>query len=137
MEEPSKKGVTQLLRAWGAGDPQALAQLEPLVHSELRRAAHRYMRQESSGHTLQTTALINEAFVRLIDGASVDWKDRAHFIAVSAQTMRRILVDAARARTRLGISAAAESLALAWTRPWMPNPPGRTNSCVWTKPSMS
>ena len=98
MDDAAGSAITRLLRAWGAGDPAALDQLAPLVQDELRRAAHRYIRNEAPGQTLQTTALVNEAFVRLIGGAKVDWKDRAHFFAVSANTMRRILVDSARAR---------------------------------------
>jgi RNA polymerase sigma factor (TIGR02999 family) len=98
MGDAANPGITDLLRAWGAGDQAALNRLAPLVQEELHRVAHRYMRDEGPGHTLQTTALVNEAFVRLVEGAAVDWKDRAHFFAVSAQTMRRILVDSARAR---------------------------------------
>ncbi len=90
--------ITQLLRAWGGGDLAALNQLTPLVHAELHRIAHRYMRQERPGNTLQTTALVNEAYLRLVDANQVRWQDRAHFFAVSAQIMRRILVDAAKAR---------------------------------------
>jgi RNA polymerase sigma factor (TIGR02999 family) len=90
--------ITNLLQAWRAGDAEALNRLAPLVAHELHRVARRYMRREDSGQTLQTTALVNEAYLRLIEGASVNWQDRAHFFAVSAQTMRRILVDAARAR---------------------------------------
>jgi RNA polymerase sigma factor (TIGR02999 family) len=90
--------VTELLRAWSAGDRAALDQLTPLVYGELRRLARRHMRQERPGHTLQTTALLNEAYLRLVDAAGVNWQDRTHFFAVSAQMMRRILVDAARAR---------------------------------------
>jgi RNA polymerase sigma factor (TIGR02999 family) len=90
--------ITVLLKAWGAGDQNALNRLTPLVYSELRRMARRYMRKERAGNTLQTTALINEAYLRLVDVQSAGWQDRAHFFAVSAQLMRRILVDAARAR---------------------------------------
>jgi len=90
--------ITVLLKAWGAGDQNALNRLTPLVYSELRRMARRYMRNERAGNTLQTTALINEAYLRLVDVQSAGWQDRAHFFAVSAQLMRRILVDAARAR---------------------------------------
>ena len=92
------KEITILLKAWGAGDQSALNRLTPLVYDELRRMARRYMRKERAGNTLQTTALINEAYLRLVDVQSVGWQDRAHFFAVSAQVMRRILVDAARAR---------------------------------------
>ena len=93
--------ITDLLLAWSDGDAEALDQLVPLVQSELQRLARRYMAGESAGHPLQTTALVNEAFVRLIDGNRVQWQDRAHFFAVSARLMRRILVDVARARKKL------------------------------------
>jgi RNA polymerase sigma-70 factor (ECF subfamily) len=92
------KEITILLKAWGAGDHSALSRLTALVYDELRRMARRYMRKERAGNTLQTTALINEAYLRLVDAQSVGWQDRAHFFAVSAQVMRRILVDGARAR---------------------------------------
>jgi RNA polymerase sigma factor (TIGR02999 family) len=98
MRAHSPKQITRLLVAWGEGDESALAELTPLVHAELRRLAHRYMGGERAGHTLQTTALVNEAYVRLIDWKSVRWQNRAHFFGVSAQLMRRILVDFARAR---------------------------------------
>jgi RNA polymerase sigma factor (TIGR02999 family) len=97
--EPSAD-VTRLLRAWGGGDPAALDQLTPVIYAELRRRAHSYMKNERPGHTLQTTALANEAWLRLVNVAAVDWKDRAHFFAIAAQMMRRILVDGARARGR-------------------------------------
>ena len=90
--------ITELLLAWNAGDDEALARLIPLVQDELRRLAHSYMARERSGHTLQTTALVNEAYLRLVDSSRVRWQNRAHFFAVSAQLMRRILVDVARAR---------------------------------------
>jgi RNA polymerase sigma-70 factor, ECF subfamily len=92
------KQVTGLLRAWNAGDRAALDQLTPLVYAELRQLAHRRMRSERLDHTLQTTALVNEVYLRLVEAAAVDWRDRAHFFAVSARMMRRILVDAARTR---------------------------------------
>lgn len=88
--------LTQLLIAWSDGDRSALDRLIPLVHNELRRLAHRYMSGERTGHTLETTALVNEAYIRLIDSSRVRWQNRAHFFAVSAQMMRRILVDYAR-----------------------------------------
>ena len=88
--------VSQLLRAWSAGDRNALAKLTPVVYAELRRLAHHYMHHERPGHSLQTTALVNEAYVRLVDYRRMQWNDRAHFFAVSAQLMRRILVDHAR-----------------------------------------
>ena len=94
---PSEE-ITRLLRAWGGGDQSALQRLTPLVYQELHRMAHRYMRREQPGQTLQTTALVNEAYLRLVDVDDVGWQDRAHFFAVSAQVMRRILVDVAKAR---------------------------------------
>jgi RNA polymerase sigma factor (TIGR02999 family) len=90
--------VSQLLRNWSAGDRQALDKLIPLVYQELRRLAHHYMRQERVGHTLQTTALINEAYMRLADYKRMRWQTRAHFFAVAAQVIRRILVEHARSR---------------------------------------
>ncbi|MBS1809685.1 MAG: sigma-70 family RNA polymerase sigma factor [Acidobacteria bacterium] len=90
--------VTQLLVAWSHGDQAALDQLVPLVYEELRRKAHYYMRQERPDHSLQTDALVNEVYVRLVDSKSVTFNDRAHFLAVCANMMRRILVDHARAR---------------------------------------
>ena len=90
--------ITRLLRAWGEGDQAALDGLAPLIYDELHRMAGHYMRKEKPGNTLQTTALVNQAWLRLAGGAHVEWQDRAHFFAVSSQIMRRILVDAARAR---------------------------------------
>lgn len=90
--------VTQLLIAWGEGDQTARDQLMSLVYEELHRLAHRYMKRESPGHTLQTSALVNEAFVRLVDQKNVRWQNRAHFFGIAAQMMRRILVDYARSR---------------------------------------
>ena len=87
-----------MLLAWRQGDAVALDRLTAVVYPELRRLAHRYMRGERDGHSLQTTALVHEAFLRLVDSRLVRWQDRAHFFAVSAQLMRRILVDSARAR---------------------------------------
>jgi len=95
---PSPAGVTGLLVAWRGGDAGALDRLLPLVYAELRRVAHRYMRDERPNHPLQTTALVHEAYLRLIDVTRVDWQSRNHFFAVSAQMMRRILVEAARRR---------------------------------------
>jgi len=91
--------LTGLLKAWSAGDQDALEQLTPLVYDELRAHARRYMRSERSGATLQSTALVHEVYLRLLDADRIDWNDRVHFFALSAQLMRRILVDAARART--------------------------------------
>ena len=90
--------VTQLLQAWGEGDRAALDQLMPVVYSELRHLAQHYLRGERQDHSLQTTALVNEAYLRLIDVSQVRWQDRAHFFAMSARLMRRILVDHARSR---------------------------------------
>lgn len=98
MALPSTHEVTQLLKAWTNGDEHALEKLTPLVYEQLHRVAQRYMAGERSGHTLQTTALVNEVYVRLVDCQRIDWQDRAHFFAVSAQLMRRILIDFARSR---------------------------------------
>ena len=95
---PSAHEVTQLLRAWSGGDQEALEKLTPLVYEELHRAAHGYMVQERPGHTLQTTALINEVYLRLVDVREVSWQDRTHFLAVCARLMRRVLTDFARSR---------------------------------------
>jgi RNA polymerase sigma-70 factor (ECF subfamily) len=97
MAAPTTEQVTELLQAWRQGDEAALDRLLPVVHRELRRLARRYMFRERSGHTLQATALVNEAYLRLVNARQVDWKNRAHFFALSAQVMRRILVDSARA----------------------------------------
>jgi len=98
MLSASSHDVTQLLRAWSAGDEAALDKLVPLVYRELHRAARRYMAGERSEHTLQTTALINEAYLRLVDFQHISWRNRAQFFGICAQLMRRILVDFARAR---------------------------------------
>lgn len=112
MNEPSTHEVTQLLVAWNGGDGAALEQLIPLVHAELHRLARRYMGQERAGHPLQPTALVNEAYMRLIDWKNVEWKNRAHFFGVSAQLMRRILVDFARAQGNLKRGGGAQQLSL-------------------------
>ena len=98
MSTPPSHEVTELLLAWNEGDGAALDRLIPLVHAELRRLARSYMRRERAAHTLQTSALINEAYLRLIDSRRVPWQNRAHFYGVAAQLMRRILVDFARDR---------------------------------------
>ncbi len=98
MTSSSPPEVTKLLLAWGQGDDAALQQLMPIVYEELRRLAHHYMGGERQGHLLQTTALVNEAYLRLVDSSRVKWQNRAHFFAVSAQLMRRVLVDMARSR---------------------------------------
>jgi RNA polymerase sigma-70 factor (ECF subfamily) len=90
--------ITRLLVDWRKGDQAAFEQLIPLVHEELRRVAHRHMAHERAGHTLQATALVNEAYIRLIDVRQVNWQDRAHFFAMSSRLMRRILVDFARSK---------------------------------------
>jgi RNA polymerase sigma-70 factor, ECF subfamily len=100
MATPSPKEVTRLLIDWGNGDQAALDELIPLVYDELHRLAGRYMRRESQRHTLQTSALLNEAYLRLTNQKSVQWQNRAHFFGVAAQLMRRILVDHARSRSR-------------------------------------
>lgn len=99
MTTPSAHEVTDLLVKWSNGDKAALDQLVPLVHEELHRRAHRYIKSERPGHTLQTTALVNEAYLRLVNQAGVRWQDRAHFFAVSASVMRHILVDYARSKS--------------------------------------
>ena len=98
MSTFTSEQVTQLLVDWGNGDKAALDKLIPLVYDELRRLARYYMRRERAGHTLQTTALVNEAYMRLVDQRAVRWQNRAHFFAIAAQFMRRILVDRARKR---------------------------------------
>ncbi len=96
--EPSANQITQLLQMWSGGDERAIDQLIPLVYDELHRMARRYMSNENPGHTLQATALVNEAYLRLVDSAQANWQSRTHFFAVCAQVMRRILVDWARSR---------------------------------------
>jgi RNA polymerase sigma factor (TIGR02999 family) len=101
MSDSFPQEITQLLLAWRGGDQMALEQLMPLVYRELRRLAHRLMSRERPGCLLQTTALVNEAYLRLVDSSQVQWESRAHFFAVAAQLMRRVLVDAARERQSL------------------------------------
>jgi RNA polymerase sigma-70 factor (ECF subfamily) len=98
MALPSTHEVTQLLKAWTTGEEQALEKLTPLVYEQLHRVAQRCMAGERSGHTLQTTALVNQVYLQLVDCGQINWQDRAHFFAVSAQLMRRILIDFARSR---------------------------------------
>jgi RNA polymerase sigma-70 factor, ECF subfamily len=98
MAASSTHEVTQLLRAWTTGDEQALEKLTPLVYQQLHRVARHYMAGQRSGHILQATALVNEVYLQLVDCGQVNWQDRAHFLAVSAQLMRRILIDFARSR---------------------------------------
>jgi RNA polymerase sigma factor (TIGR02999 family) len=104
MEGPPPRvtgNITQLLIQWRRGDPSALEQLMPLVYEELRRLARQCMRSERACHTLQTTALVNEAYLRLVKSSRVQWQDRAHFFAIASQLMRRVLVDEARKRRNL------------------------------------
>ena len=112
MMHSSKHEVTDLLVAWGKGDEVALEKLAPLIHAELYRLAKGYMSRESPGHPLQTTALINEAYVRLIDWNNARWENRAHFFGVAAQIMRRILVDVARRRSRTAAGTRAQQISL-------------------------
>ena len=112
MTHTSREEVTGLLQAWSDGDQAALDRLMPLVYAELHRLAKRYMGREDVGRTLQTSALVNEAYLRLVDAHGVRWQNRAHFFAVSAQIMRRILVDFARARQNLKRGAGARQVTL-------------------------
>ena len=112
MNQSTSPQITQLLLAWSSGDREALDRLMPLVYKELRRLAKGYMRRQNPGHTLQTTALVNEAYLRLIDSSRVNWQDRTHFFAISAQLMRRILVDFARARNSLKRGGAVQEVSL-------------------------
>jgi len=98
MSRQAPEDVTQLLLKWREGDRSALDQLLPLVYDELRRAARRCLRRERAGHTMQTTTLVHEAYLRLVDASRVPWHDRAHFFAIAAQLMRRVLIDEARKR---------------------------------------
>src|SRR5262249_52928960 len=98
MTLPSSQNVTQWLRAWSNGDQASLEKLVPVVEAELHRLAERYLRQERPEHTLQATALVNEAYLRLMDDSNITWQNRAHFFGVAANLMRRILVDHARRR---------------------------------------
>src|ERR1700674_4095118 len=97
---PAREQISQLLEAWAGKDPEARDALVPIVYGELHRLAHHYMRNERPGHTLQTTALVNEAYLRLVDVDRMQWRDRAHFFAIAATMMRRILLDPARAHAR-------------------------------------
>ncbi len=112
MNESGAPELTELLLAWGNGDEEALARIAPLVHAELYRLAKRYMSRERPDHLLQTSALINEAYVRLIDWKAVRWQNRAHFFGVAAQMMRRILVDFARKRPKLEKDVEALNISL-------------------------
>jgi RNA polymerase sigma factor (TIGR02999 family) len=112
MAAPQEQELTLLLQAWSSGDKEALARLVPQVQRELHRLASRYMAGERSGHPLQTTALINEAYIRLIEWKNMKWENRAHFFGVAAQLMRRILVDIARARLGAKRGAGAHETSL-------------------------
>lgn len=111
MDKPSPQ-ITQLLISWGAGDNEALEKLIPLVHDELYRMAARHMKRERQGHSLQTTDLLNEAYGRLIERKDMQWQNRAHFFAVAAQIMRRILIDHARSRLRVKRGGGAHRISL-------------------------
>ena len=110
--EQKKQNITEILRRWGDGKPEALDELMPLVYEELHRKASQYLRRERSNHTLQTTALIHEAYLKLIDQRDVDWESRTHFFAIAAQAMRRILVDYAKTRNREKRGGSAENIPL-------------------------
>ncbi len=112
MEQEKSEPVTQLLLGWRAGEEQCLSQLIPLVERELRQIAHRYMRMERPGHTLQTTALVNEAYLKLMNHGQADWQNRAHFFGIAAQLMRHILVDHARGLCREKRGGGAQHLPL-------------------------
>jgi RNA polymerase sigma factor (TIGR02999 family) len=116
--------VTRLLIAWGQGDDAALDRLIPIVHEELHRIARAYMAGERAGHSLQATALVNEAYLRLVEGPSVNWQNRAHFLAVTSRLMRRILVDFARARKYQKRGGGAVRVTLADNLP-LSDEPGR------------
>ncbi len=103
MLDAPQNDVTELLQKWSAGDEHALEELTPVIYGELHKIARRYMSRERDGHTLQTTALVNEAYMRLIDWKSAKFENRAHFFGVSAQLMRRILVDFARKRPKVDV----------------------------------
>lgn len=112
VKTTSSNPVTHLLQAWGRGDKEALNKLLPIVYEELHRLAASYMRKESPGHSLQTSALVNEAYIKLVDQKNVRWQNRAHFFGIAAQLMRRILVDHARSRARLKRGGGAQRLSL-------------------------
>lgn len=115
MRETVDKGVmdtTELLRAWNDGDESALSQLVPLIEQELHRLARAYMHRERQGHTLQATALVNEVFLRLANGSTPEWRDRAHFVGIAARLMRRVLVDHARSRGYQKRGGGAQSVPL-------------------------
>ena len=126
MREPDEKGVmdaTELLRAWSDGDEAALNELVPLVEKELHRLARAYMRRERQGHTLQATALVNEAFLRLAHTSNPRWQDRAHFVGIAARLMRQVLVDHARSRGYRKRGGGAERVTLDEELVTAPEPP--------------
>ncbi|MBL8187320.1 MAG: sigma-70 family RNA polymerase sigma factor [Acidobacteria bacterium] len=112
MTIPTSANVTQLLIDWRGGNNDALNQLMPLVYDELRGLAKRYMRRESASHTLQTNALVNEAYLRLVNQQNVDWQNRAHFFAIAAQVMRHLLVDHARSKQYAKRGGGAQQITL-------------------------
>ena len=112
MTTPTSSNVTQLLIDWRGGNSDALNQLMPLVYDELRGLAKRYMRRENASHTLQTNALVNEAYLRLINQQNVDWQNRAHFFAIAAQVMRHLLVDHARSKQYAKRGGGAQQITL-------------------------
>jgi len=112
QDNASGENVTQLLEAWSRGDQAALDKLMPLVYEELHRLAHQYMSREGPGHTLQTTELLNEAYLRLVDQKQAAWKNRAQFIGIAAQLMRRVLIDHARSRASSKRGGAARPVTL-------------------------
>ncbi len=124
--------ITRLLKAWARGESTALDRLTPLVYEQLRRMARRYMHNERLGHTLQATALVNEAFLRLVDTRNLDWTDRTHFFAVCARIMRRILVDAARSRAAIkrGGHADRADPSIALNLDQLPNPASEMSAQV-------
>ena len=112
MLKPSSQEVTNLLLTWCQGKQEALDKLTPIIYEELRQQAHQYMQREQKGHLLQTTALINETYIRLLEGSKVSWKNRAHFFAITARMMRRILVDYARSNRRQKRGGLLEEISL-------------------------
>jgi RNA polymerase sigma factor (TIGR02999 family) len=123
MPVPPADDVTTLLQAWSDGDPSALEKLVPLVYEELHRTAHRYMAREDSGHTLQTTALVNEVYLRLVKATEASWQNRAHFFGVCARIMRHILTDLARSRSYLKRGGNAPCVSLEEAQQAGPEPP--------------
>jgi RNA polymerase sigma factor (TIGR02999 family) len=122
LTRPRQHDITQLLAKWSDGNQSALDELYPLVYDELHRLARRYMSRERKGHTLQTTALINEAYVRLVDQRNVHWANRSHFFAISAQIMRRILIDHARRNAYAKRGGGAQQVSLEEVAAVTPDP---------------